>query len=151
MSFSEINPTIDGIPRSDYVEVVDLWEASVRATHHFLPESDIQYFKPLILNQYLDHVELSCLRDQEGKITGFLGVADGKIEMLFIHPDVRGKGVGKQLLLYAVQELGAKKVDVNEQNEQAVGFYHHLGFTTISRSPLDGMGKPYPLLHLEIV
>ena len=149
MPFSEINPAIDDIPKSDYVEVVDLWEASVRATHHFLHESDIQYFKPLILNQYLDQVELSCLRDQAGKIAGFLGVAEGKIEMLFIHPDARGQGVGKRLLLYAVHDLGAKEVDVNEQNEQAVGFYHHLGFKTISRSPLDGMGKPYPLLHMS--
>ncbi|MBX2872766.1 MAG: GNAT family N-acetyltransferase [Saprospiraceae bacterium] len=148
MNFSAINSKIDSIPKSDYVEVVDLWEASVRATHHFLPESDIQYFKPLILNQYLDQVQLSCLRDQAGKIAGFLGVAEGKIEMLFIHPEVRGKGVGKRLLLYAVQELGAKEVDVNEQNEQAVGFYHHLGFTTVNRSPVDGMGKPYPLLHM---
>lgn len=149
MPFSEINPAIDTVPKSDYLEVVDLWEASVRATHHFLPESDIQYFRPLILNQYLDHVDLSCLRDRSGKIAGFLGVADGKIEMLFIHPDTRGQGVGKRLLLYAVHDLGAKEVDVNEQNEQAVGFYHHLGFQTISRSPVDGMGKPYPLLHMS--
>lgn len=149
MPFSEINTAIDSIPKSDYLEVVDLWEASVRATHHFLPESDIQYFRPLILNQYLDHVDLSCLRDQSGKIAGFLGVADGKIEMLFIHPAARGQGVGKRLLLYAVHDLGAKEVDVNEQNEQAVGFYHHLGFETISRSPVDGMGKPYPLLHMS--
>ncbi len=148
MPFSEINPAIDTIPKSDYLEVVDLWEASVRATHHFLPESDIQYFRPLILHQYLDQVALSCLRDRTRKIAGFLGVADGKIEMLFIHPEVRGQGVGKRLLRYAVQDLGAKEVDVNEQNEQAVGFYHHLGFTTISRSPVDGMGKPYPLLHM---
>lgn len=150
MSYCEINPTICSIPSENYREVVNVWEASVRATHHFLPESDIQYFKPLILNQYLDSVQLSCLKDQQGKIAGFLGVAGGKIEMLFIHPDVRGQGVGKQLLLYAVQELGAKKVDVNEQNEQAVGFYQHLGFKVIGRSPVDGMGKPYPLLHMEI-
>ena len=150
MRFSTINPTIDSISPTDYVEVVDVWEASVRATHHFLPESDIQYFKPLILEQYLDQVALSCLRDQKGKIAGFLGVAQGKIEMLFIHPAVRGQGIGKRLLFHAVQELGATEVDVNEQNEQAVGFYQHLGFKVIGRSPLDGMGKPYPLLHMEL-
>lgn len=150
MRFTTIESSIDDIPSSDYMEVVELWEASVRATHHFLPESDIQYFKPLILNQYLDLVSLSCLRDESGKIAGFLGVAEGKIEMLFIHPEVRGQGVGKRLLLHAVEALGAKKVDVNEQNEQAVGFYQHLGFKVKGRSPVDGMGKPYPLLHMEI-
>ena len=28
--------------------LVDVWEAAVRATHHFLSESDIQFFKPLV-------------------------------------------------------------------------------------------------------
>jgi putative acetyltransferase len=41
-------------------------------------------------------------------------------------------------------------VDVNEQNEQALGFYRHLGFEVVGRSPLDGQGKPYPLLHMTL-
>jgi putative acetyltransferase len=39
--------------------------------------------------------------------------------------------------------------DVNEQNGQAVGFYKRMGFTATGRSPLDGQGRPYPLLHLK--
>lgn len=132
----------------DYLEIIEVWEASVRATHHFLPEEEILYFKPLILNEYLNLVELFCVRDASGAIIGFSGIADGKIEMLFIRPDWFGKGVGKRLLLHAVHDLGATEVDVNEQNEQAVGFYEHLGFKVTGRSPLDGLGKPYPLLHM---
>lgn len=135
---------------ADFPEIVELWEASVRTTHHFLPESDILYFKPLILNEYLYHVDLYCTKDEQGRITGFLGIADGKIEMLFIDPSARGKGIGRQLSEYAINELGATTVDVNEQNEQAVGFYQKMGFKTIGRSPLDGLGKPYPLLHMEL-
>ena len=75
---------IDNIKKTEYNDVVDIWEASVRATHHFLKEEDIQYFKPLILNTYLDAVELKCVRNEEDKIIGFLGVADENLEMLFI-------------------------------------------------------------------
>lgn len=135
---------------TDYPEVVDVWEASVRATHHFLTEEDIQFFKPLILNDYLKAVELAGVRDEQGKILGFLGVADRKIEMLFIHPATRGKGIGKTLLNHAITQLQATKVDVNEENPQAVGFYQHLGFRTVSRSELDPAGKPFPMLHLEL-
>jgi putative acetyltransferase len=135
---------------ADFPEIVEVWEASVRATHHFLPESDILYFKPLILNEYLYHVDLYCTKNKSGNIIGFLGVADGKIEMLFIDPAARGQGIGRFLTEYAVNELKATTVDVNEQNEQAVGFYHKMGFKTIGRSPLDGLGKPYPLLHMEL-
>lgn len=31
-------------------ELVEVWEASVRSTHHFLAEKDIQFFKPLVRN-----------------------------------------------------------------------------------------------------
>lgn len=39
--------------------------------------------------------------------------------------------------------------DVNEQNEQAIGFYIYKGFSVAGRSELDGTGKPYPILHLK--
>ena len=50
---------------------------------------------------------------------------------------------------YAVTQLNAFLVDVNEQNSQGVGFYKHLGFKVISRSPLDGNGNPFPVLHMS--
>ncbi len=142
---------VEEVSKSDYQELIEVWEASVRATHDFLKEDDIHYFKPLILSTYFDAVELRCAKDEKGKnIVGFLGVADQGLEMLFIHPDRRGKGVGKLLTNYAIEEFGVNKVDVNEQNEQAVGFYKKLGFEVRSRSELDGTGKPYPILHMEL-
>lgn len=141
---------IHAIDKSEYKEVVEVWEASVRATHGFLKEADIAYFKPLILNTYLDAVDLKCVRNNNGKIVGFIGVADQNLEMLFIHPNDRGKGIGKTLLAYSIKNLNVTKVDVNEQNEQAVGFYKHCGFEVINRSELDATGKPYPILHMEL-
>jgi putative acetyltransferase len=141
--------TITPVSKADYTEIITVWEKSVRATHHFLQEEDIQYYKPLILNTYLDAVELRCARTTEG-IAGFAGVAENNIEMLFIDPVYRGKGVGKQLLNDAIQTLRAGKVDVNEQNEQAVGFYLHCGFDVIGRSALDPSGKPFPILHMQL-
>ncbi len=143
--YSQLSP----ITPSEYPEVMRVWEASVLATHHFLREEDILLFRRLIPEQYLDAVRLFAARDAAGTILGFLGVSDENIEMLFIHPDVRGKGIGASLLNYAVDELHLSKVDVNEQNEQAVGFYRRMGFTVVGRSERDGTGKPYPLLHLE--
>lgn len=141
---------IDNIKKTEYREVVELWEASVRATHHFLKEEDIEYFKPLILNIFLDAVELKCIKNSDGKIVGFIGVADKNVEMLFIHPEYRGKRIGKTLLDYSINQLDVTKVDVNEQNEQAVGFYKHRSFQIINRSESDASGKPYPTLHMEL-
>ncbi|KAJ8738593.1 acetyltransferase [Aeromonas veronii] len=142
--------TIVPVSRADYPALIDLWEASVRATHHFLPEAEILALKPLILEHYFDAVTLHSARTEEGQITGFSGVYEGKLEMLFVAPEARGSGVGRWLVAHAISQCGATQVDVNEQNEQAVGFYLKMGFTVTGRSPLDGQGKPYPLLHMML-
>ncbi|MCF4998942.1 GNAT family N-acetyltransferase [Pseudomonas syringae] len=135
---------------SDYQELTRVWEASVRATHDFLPDTYIELLKNLVLNRYLDAVMLICTKDVHQRITGFAGVAAGKVEMLFIDPDHRGQGLGKKLLHYAMEHLNAYELDVNEQNPQALGFYIKQGFEVIGRSEVDGMGQPYPLLHMRM-
>jgi putative acetyltransferase len=141
--------TISPVQTEDFPRVVEVWEASVRATHDFVSEADIQIFKPLVRDG-LPHVEtLVCMRDADGQVVGFVGVKADEVEMLFVQPAWRGQGIGRQLLTYAVTTLGATILDVNEQNEQALGFYLRMGFEVVGRSPLDGMGKPYPLLHMR--
>ncbi|UJX27849.1 MULTISPECIES: GNAT family N-acetyltransferase [Pseudoalteromonas] len=141
---------IDSANAEDYPELLDVWENSVRATHDFITEDDIAFFKPIIIEQAFPHVTLKCIKDEHKAILGFIGVHECKIEMLFILDAARGKGVGKALLNYAVDQLAANKVDVNEQNPLAVGFYQHMGFKVASRSPLDDMGKPFPILHMVL-
>ena len=145
-----MNHAIHPLLPPDFAQLTDVWEASVRATHDFLREEDIGKMKPLVRDQYLYLVTPFGIRDANGRILGFIGVARNKIEMLFIHPDARGQGIGKQLLRYAVDHLGTDEVDVNEQNGQAVGFYLHAGFKVTGRSERDGQGQPFPLLHLKL-
>ena len=135
---------------ADFPRVVEVWEASVRATHHFLTEADIQSFKPLVREELPHVAQLCCVRDAEGQVAGFIGVERDKVEMLFVDPSWRGQGIGRRLMTYAVTTLGATLVDVNEQNPQAVGFYMRMGFEVIGRSALDSTGKPFPLLHLRV-
>jgi len=83
-------------------------------------------------------------------IVTFIGIDNDKIEMLFVRDKMIGQGIGKLLLLYAINNLHAKRVDVNEQNPSAVEFYKYMGFKIKSRSPVDDMGKPFPILHLTL-
>ncbi|AGZ36630.1 GNAT family N-acetyltransferase [Pseudomonas sp. SWI6] len=136
---------------SDYPELVRVWEASVRATHDFLPESYILLLREHVLRRYLDAVMLICCKDRRQRILGFAGVSNGQVDMLFVAPESRGIGVGKRLLHYAIEELNAERLDVNEQNPQALGFYLHEGFEVVGRSETDGLGQPYPLLHMKLI
>lgn len=142
--------TIREVSASEFPALLDLWETSVRATHDFLPTTYIDELRPRLLNDWFPAVTLRAHVDDRNVIRGFIGTDENKIEMLFIDPSIRGKGMGKALVTYAISELGCSMVDVNEQNEQAVAFYRHVGFTIFDRSPLDGQGKPYPLLHMKL-
>jgi putative acetyltransferase len=132
----------------DLPRLFEVWESSVRATHFFLTEADIQSLIPLVKTELANLKSIHCLRGGDGKLFAFLGVAGSKIEMLFVHASNRGNGAGRLLSEFAIQVLHAVGVDVNEQNDQAIGFYRHLGFRQIGRSPLDTVGGPFPILYL---
>ena len=138
-------PSVD-----DYQKLTDLWEASVRATHDFLPDAYIAQLRQLLLTQYLDAMMLICTKTSNQRITGFAGVSTGKIQLLYIAPEYLGQGQGRQLLNYAIKHMNANTLDVNEQNVQALDFYLKQGFEVVGRSECDGLGQPYPLLHMRL-
>jgi putative acetyltransferase len=135
----------------DRERLLDLWERSVRATHHFLEDSDVVALRPLVAEELAsDAVDWWVLVSATEALIGFLGFASDTIEALFIDPDHHGQGGGKFLVAHA-QSLGAGAlaVDVNEQNEAALGFYKALGFSVVERSPTDAGGRPFPMLHMK--
>lgn len=135
------------VKKTDYPILVDIWESAVLSTHDFLKKEDFLYYREH-LPTYFQYVTLYGY-EQDGRLVGFIGVAENNIEMLFVHNDYRYKGVGKRLVMYAIEKLQVCKVDVTEQNIQAVGFYQHRGFSVITRSDLDAEGKAYPILHMR--
>lgn len=137
------------VGEEDYDKLLDVWVSAVEATHHFLSKEDYEFYKTHV-PIYFNHLDLYAYKNDEGNILGYIGISDDDmIDMLFVHNSMRAKGVGKVLLDYAVNTLDVCRVDVNEQNKQALDFYFHLGFEEIGRSEYDGEGKAYPILHLE--
>jgi len=134
---------------ADYPKIMEIWEGAVKATHDFLAAADFELFKKLIPTEFLPQLRVFILEDQE-QAQAFFSVSEDNLEMLFVDPSARGKGYGKFAIAYVVEQLAVRKVDVNEQNEQAVGFYRKVGYKQIGRSEKDGMGKNYPLIHMEI-
>jgi putative acetyltransferase len=135
----------------DRERLLDLWERSVRATHHFLEDSDVVALRPLVAEELASAaVDWWVLVSATEALIGFLGFASDTIEALFIDPDHHGQGGGKFLVAHA-QSLGAGAlaVDVNEQNEAALRFYKTLGFSVVGRSPTDAGGRPFPMLHMK--
>jgi putative acetyltransferase len=143
------NYTIDKLDVGNYSEILHVWEVSVRASHDFLNEADIQVYKAMISNTYLDHLRLYGIR-QEQQLLGFIGVGDVAIGLLFVLPETHGMGIGLALVNYVYQHLYITEVDVNEQNTKAYDFYRHLGFEVTARSVRDAIGKPFPVLSMKL-
>ena len=141
---------ISRIEPSEFDRAAELWEASVRATHDFVTEADLDVFRPLVRASFGEIEHLAGLRADDGLLIGFIGVAEGHVEMLILDPAYRVRGGGSMLLAHAFQTFDATSVDVNEQNPQATGFYLHHGFRVVGRSETDSTNRPYPILHLKL-
>ncbi|MCU4628810.1 GNAT family N-acetyltransferase [Acinetobacter variabilis] len=142
-------PVIIPTSADRHPQLLELWEQSVRATHHFLNDEQVLKIRQQIIqHSYFDQVQLFHVEHQQ-QILGFMGIAGSKLEILFISPAAFRQGIGSQLLQYALQ-LGVTEVDVNEQNPDATAFYLKNGFEMISRSETDSEDNPYPILHLQL-
>ena len=136
------------LSETDFPEIIDVWEKSVVVSHCFLKPEEIAFYKPLVLKYALSECMLFGIREN-GKLVGFVGIREHKVEMLFIHPESFGKGWGSLLLAFAVKEQGCSLVDVNEENPKAYAFYLKHGFVMFQRDEYDDCGKPHPILHLR--
>ena len=125
--------------------LISVWERSVRATHTFLTDDEINRIKQYVPQAIAEVPELVVMYpdgdSSDQTPLAFMGVADGRLEMLFVDPDHREHGIAH----HNVSEL-----TVNEQNPQAIGFYQHMGFVTYRRTEQDEEGGPYPLLYMRL-
>lgn len=140
-SLSEERPT---------ARLLEIWRQSVTATHKFLSAADIENIAAYVPEAIARMPLIAVLEDENGEAVGFAGVMHNKLEMLFLHPDVRGAGYGKQMVRHLIDKHAVNYVCVNEQNPEAAGFYRHMGFRLFKRDETDEQGGPFPILHMKL-
>lgn len=130
--------------------LLEVWEDSVRATHLFLSNEEIKNIKKYV-PKALERVSyLVIMKNENNMPIAFMGIEDTKLEMLFIKNSERGKGLGKQLLNYGIENYNVNELAVNEQNSNAKEFYEHMGFKIYKRTEIDEQGNPYPILYMKL-
>ena len=128
--------------------IIEIWRGAVDATHHFLKPED-RFAIDEMVRGFLPHAPLWLAVDENDYPLAFMLLNDGHMEALFVDPARRGTGIGAALVRHGLTLHPRMTTDVNEQNEQAVRFYERMGFRQTGRSPVDGQGRPYPLIHLK--
>lgn len=130
-------------------ELTEVWERSVKATHSFLPDTAREELKKIVPELLAEVPHLAVIEDDRGALAGFMGLDGQELEMLFLAPEARGQGLGRQLLEFGIQTFGVSQLGMNEQNPQARGFYEQMGFAVCGRTETDGMGNPFPIRRME--
>lgn len=133
---------------ADVPRAIEIWRAAVDATHGFLTPEDRAEIDALVAEQFLPNAELWLAVDEAGETQGFLVMDGTMIDALFVDPKVHGRGFGTALLDQALTLSPEATVDANEQASNALPFYLSRGFRIVGRSPTDGQGRPYPMVHL---
>lgn len=131
-------------------QLVNIWEDSVKATHTFLAKEEIESIKQFVPEIIKKVPYLLIVKTDNNEPIAFMGISNKKIEMLFMKNEKRHQGIGKSLINYGINNFQINEVTVNEDNNQAVSFYEHLGFKAFKRTNLDEQGNPYPILYMKI-
>lgn len=131
-------------------QLVKVWKDSVKETHLFLSDVEINNIQKYIPQALTDISHLVIADNENGVPVAFMGIDEQKLEMLFITPKERGRGLGKILIEYGIKEYSINELGVNEQNPQAKGFYERMGFQVYKRTETDEQGMPYPILYMKL-
>ncbi len=131
-------------------QLLVIWEKSVKATHLFLSENEVVEIKKYVPQALNGIAHLIIAEDKDSRPVAFMGIEEQKLEMLFIAPEELGKGLGRKLLQYGIENYSVSELAVNEQNPLAKGFYEHMGFHVYKRTDHDEQGNPYPLLYMKL-
>ncbi len=126
-----------------------IWHDSVRGTHGFIAEEDFQLYAGLVRDEMLPSGSFWVAVDEADRPLAFLELQGPKVEALFVDPLHHGRGIGRALMEHARGLSSVLELDANEESG-AVGFYRGLGFREVGRSPTDGLGRPYPLIHMRL-
>lgn len=140
--------TIRQSRKEDADKLINVWCHAVDATHAFLTVADRQEIE-IQVRHFLPDAPLWVAVATDDKPVAFMLLSESHMDALFVDPDVHGQGVGRMMIHHALSLASSLTTDVNEQNDQAVGFYKRMGFVVTGHSATDDHGRPYPLLHLR--
>ena len=124
----------------------DLWRiAEIEVFNYrlnFYPifQSDEYYFDELQVMKRVDQLREatgSLWVYDDGVIKAFMQTDDHEIRKLFVEPVLQGRGIGAELIDYAINRLGARWLWALEKNEKAIAFYKRHGFVMTDEKKLE--------------
>lgn len=118
--------------QGDYSEILEIYALSKLDELKF----EENHFDLIPLNE--DSKRLARFEESdvfvydEGQVIGFVAQFGAEISSLFVHPKARGRGIGKCLLEYVLQQIsGTATLHVAKSNIVAKSLYERYGFEIV--------------------
>ncbi len=128
--------------------IINIWvEASVIA-HDFMDANYWQGKKEDMQHIYLPSAT-TYIYETSGKILGFISMINNYIAALFVSSEVKGKGIGKQLINFVKQQYETLELAVFKENKRSVEFYKKQGFQVILEGIEENTGHAELIMKFE--
>lgn len=119
----------------DLDAIMEIWLNTNISTHHFI---DSHYWKDNydLVKEQLPTATINVYLEGN-EILGFIGISENFIAGLFVKEGVQSRGIGTQLLNSVKQSVNSLKLDVYQENKQAIQFYSKHGFNVSDENDLE--------------
>ena len=125
----------------DLARIAEIEVFNYRLNFYHIFQDDTFYFQEIqvlnVINENKKRLGQLWVFDEDGVVKGFMWVDSQQIKKLFVEPVLQSRGIGSELLEYAVDKLGATYLWALEKNTRAIAFYQRHGFQTTEEKMLE--------------
>lgn len=140
---------IRSVPARDHAELLHIWEKSEFELLGRAALAPLYSGSHEIRRLLLEVSGVYAYPGPRGAPVAFVAVAEDRIALLDVLPDYRHQGIGSELLHFAVQQIGARLVELPEAWAEAQAFYRHHGFSRVGPTMLGSFrGQHQTLVRL---
>lgn len=115
-------------------QLVKVWKGSVKETHTFLSDEEINHIQEYVPQALREVPHLMIIEDDHGFPCAFMGINEHKLEMLFVSPEARGRGLGKKLIETGIREYSVNELGVNEQKSSGESVLRTYGISCLQKN-----------------
>lgn len=135
---------------TDIDKIMDIWLKSTIKAHDFISKEYWENSYDNVKNIYIPIAETLVYEESE-EIKGFISIINKEfIGAIFVDVDFQGKGIGKNLINYAMDKYNELKLAVYKENKKSVDFYVNRGFKIIKEQVNDDSGHIEYLMQKEL-
>lgn len=109
-------------------EILRVYEKSIEHLNGVMPKESMEEIKNNTEKMIKNIENLIIVKNDEENIIGFMGCENENLEMLYLHPDYKKQGIGKELINIAINNHNVNKAHIVKINTDGIDFCRHMGF-----------------------